>query len=60
MGVYIKDVNKPKSCENCMFVTDYYGIDKCMFKDVHSYNDCPLIDFNIGIIGVDLSPEKGD
>lgn len=49
MGVYIKNIDKPKSCSNCQFETDYYGLPKCVFDDVYSYEDCPLIPLNIGI-----------
>lgn len=56
MGVYIKDMEKPKKCENCQFYIAFYiGNDKVgstceLTDDVKSIevkqNDCPLIEIS--------------
>lgn len=40
MGVYIPNMKKPKSCDECKFTSPPEG--ECWF--VHSPNDCPLIE----------------
>lgn len=46
MAVLINNIQKPKSCSDCQFESDYFGIPRCMIEPGCSYDKCPLIEIN--------------
>lgn len=48
MAVLIINMQKPKSCSDCKFEGDYFGLSECIIKRGCSYDNCPLIEINKG------------
>lgn len=48
MAILINNMQKPKSCSDCKFEGDYFGMSECTIKRGCSYDNCPLIEINKG------------